>query len=108
MHGNQHAYNAPSKKTFTALEAFVLAFSGLISPVPTSQVGADVYSETRWGMLYELALSQFHTEMERLTHLRDVKGGIVPTEFMAKFPKEVSRSIRIRWNGGSATCTGHA
>jgi translation initiation factor 2-alpha kinase 1 len=56
----------------------------------SSQV--DVYS---LGLMFYELLSHFHTEMERLTHLRDLKSGIIPTEFMAKFPKEVS------WIAGS-------
>lgn len=52
-----------------------------------SSLQVDVYS---LGLMFYELLSYFHTEMERLSHFRDLKSGIIPTEFMAKFPKEVS------------------
>lgn len=60
-------------------------FLGVTPPYSSLQV--DVYS---LGLMFYELLSHFHTEMERLSHLRDLKSGIIPTEFMAKFPKEVS------------------
>lgn len=49
-------------------------------------IQVDVYS---LGLMFFELLSRFATEMERLTQLRDLKEGKLPTDFIAKHPKEV-------------------
>lgn len=50
----------------------------------------DIYS---MGLVFFEMLSKFSTEMERLTQLRDLKCGVLPASFIARYPKEVRR----RW-----------